>query len=137
MPTNYHLGIWTVFYCNIWTVFFLQPWVLYVHRSMYIEEYEKTANFVFVTPFIVLRFSFEIIVLFCYFSSTLQFQWILRDMSINLRCTKNEVFHQGFLQEMLPNPQFPADLITFTEEILNGKLHFLCSTNDYIQCNIC
>ena len=25
---------------------------------------------------------------------------------------------------MWPNPQFPADLITFTEEILNGKLHF-------------
>ena len=25
---------------------------------------------------------------------------------------------------MLPNPQFPADLVTFTEEILNGKLHF-------------
>ena len=23
--------------------------------------------------------------------------------------------------------QFPADLATFTEEILNGKLHFLCS----------
>ena len=21
---------------------------------------------------------------------------------------------------------FPADLVTFTEEILNGKLHFLC-----------
>ena len=27
---------------------------------------------------------------------------------------------------MWPNPQFPADLVTFTEEILNGK-HFLCS----------
>ena len=27
---------------------------------------------------------------------------------------------------MWPNPQFPADLISFTEEILNGKLHFLC-----------
>ena len=26
-----------------------------------------------------------------------------------------------------PNPQFPADLITFTEDIHNGKLHFLCS----------
>ena len=26
---------------------------------------------------------------------------------------------------MWPNPQFPADLVTFTEEILNGKLHFL------------
>ena len=28
---------------------------------------------------------------------------------------------------MEPNPQFPAaDLVTFTEETLNGKLHFLC-----------
>ena len=24
-------------------------------------------------------------------------------------------------------PQFPADLVTFTEEIFNGKLHLLCS----------
>ena len=24
-------------------------------------------------------------------------------------------------------PQLPADLVTFTEEILNGTLHFLCS----------
>ena len=28
---------------------------------------------------------------------------------------------------MWPNPQLPEDLITFTEEFLNGKLHFLCS----------
>ena len=28
---------------------------------------------------------------------------------------------------MWPNPQSPADLVTFTEEILNGKLQFLCS----------
>ena len=28
---------------------------------------------------------------------------------------------------MRPNPQFPSDLASFTEEILNGKLHFLCS----------
>ena len=26
---------------------------------------------------------------------------------------------------MLPNLQETADLVTFTEEILNGKLHFL------------
>ena len=26
-----------------------------------------------------------------------------------------------------PNPHYPADLVTFTEEIFNGKLHFLCS----------
>ena len=28
---------------------------------------------------------------------------------------------------MRPNPQFPVDLTTFTEEILDGKPHFLCS----------
>ena len=28
---------------------------------------------------------------------------------------------------MWPNPQFPEDLVTFTEEIPNGKLHFSCS----------
>ena len=27
---------------------------------------------------------------------------------------------------MWPNPQKAADSVTFTEEILNGKLHFLC-----------
>ena len=28
---------------------------------------------------------------------------------------------------MWPNPQETEDLVTFTEEILNGKLHYLCS----------
>ena len=28
---------------------------------------------------------------------------------------------------MWPNPQETVDLVTFTEEIFNGKLHFLCS----------
>ena len=28
---------------------------------------------------------------------------------------------------MSPNPPFAADLVTFAEEILNGKLHFLSS----------
>ena len=28
---------------------------------------------------------------------------------------------------MSPNPQFPANLVTFAEKILNGKFHFLCS----------
>ena len=31
---------------------------------------------------------------------------------------------------MQPNPQETADLVTFTEEILNGKLHFLCSVRE-------
>ena len=28
---------------------------------------------------------------------------------------------------MWPNPQQTADLVTFTEAVLNGKLNFLCS----------
>ena len=28
---------------------------------------------------------------------------------------------------MWPDPQFSADLVTFTEKIFNEKLHFLCS----------
>ena len=36
---------------------------------------------------------------------------------------------------MRPNPEETADLITFTEEILNGKLHFLCS--DHIVITAC
>ena len=30
---------------------------------------------------------------------------------------------------MWPNPQEVADLVKFTEEILNGKFHFLCIQN--------
>ena len=37
---------------------------------------------------------------------------------------------------MWPNLQFPADLVTFTEEILNGKLHFLCSVRSLKVCLI-
>ena len=34
---------------------------------------------------------------------------------------------------MRPNPQETADLGTFTEEILNGKLHFLCSVRHFVR----
>ena len=30
---------------------------------------------------------------------------------------------------MRPNPQKTADLVTFTEEIFNGKLDFSCSSS--------
>ena len=33
---------------------------------------------------------------------------------------------------MWPNPHFPADFVTFIEEIVNGKLHFLCSKGWHI-----
>ena len=29
--------------------------------------------------------------------------------------------------------QLPADLFTFTEEILNGKIHFLCSVRNNLD----
>ena len=37
---------------------------------------------------------------------------------------------------MCPNPQETVDFVTFTKEILNGTLHFLCSviTQYYIPC---
>ena len=35
---------------------------------------------------------------------------------------------------MWPNAQEPVDLVTFTEEILNGKLHFLCSVGKKRHC---
>ena len=59
------------------------------------------------------------------------YAWVLVEVSFT-HCTKNEVFYYGFLQSVWPSPQFPEDLITFTEEILNGKLHLLCS--DWLQC---
>ena len=34
---------------------------------------------------------------------------------------------------MWPNPQFPADLVTFTDEILSGKTSFLCNDQDCSQ----
>ena len=51
--------------------------------------------------------------------------------------------HKFADQEQVPHrmentAQFPADLVTFTEEILNGKLHFLCkgiyTTNHLFSC---
>ena len=34
---------------------------------------------------------------------------------------------KDFFSKCDPSLQFPADLVTFTEDILNGKLHFLRS----------
>ena len=37
------------------------------------------------------------------------------------------------LHKRRPNPQEPADLVTFTEKILNGKLHLLSIEECYFQ----
>ena len=47
--------------------------------------------------------------------------WSCRNLK---HCTKNEVFREGFLQLVWPYPQEKLDMVTFTKEIFNGKLHF-------------
>ena len=32
---------------------------------------------------------------------------------------------------MWPDPQETVDLVTFTEELINGKVHFLCTGNSH------
>ena len=59
----------------------------------------------------------EILILFCYF-------WFWKPELCLYTAQKMK-----FLQLMWPNLQCPLDLITFTEEILNRKLHFLWSVN--------
>ena len=39
---------------------------------------------------------------------------------------KKKFFVEDFFSKC-DTPQFPVDMVTFVEEILNGKLHFLCS----------
>ena len=53
--------------------------------------------------------------------------WTTDPQPLPFHCTKNGAFHEGGLQWMWLNPQETADLVTFTEEILYGKLHFLCN----------
>ena len=36
---------------------------------------------------------------------------------------------------MRPNPQFPADLVTFTEEVLNGNFIFFAVTSLLLYMN--
>ena len=39
----------------------------------------------------------------------------------------SKLFNISHLFSAAEKMKFPADLVTFPEEILNGKLHFLCS----------
>ena len=44
-------------------------------------------------------------------------------------------FIKGFFKKCDQNQRkLPVDLVTFTEEILNGKLHFLCSKIKTTRC---
>ena len=38
---------------------------------------------------------------------------------------------------MRTNPEIPADLVTFTEEVINEKLPFLCRVHCYSKCYDC
>ena len=43
------------------------------------------------------------------------------------------MFYKKTVLIILENSQFPADLITFTEDICNGKLHFLYSGKKFLR----
>ena len=62
---------------------------------------------------------------------------IIADMTHILEFFTNSFFGKGIDTKMCYTVQkmhiFPADLVTFTEQILNGKLHFLCS----VSCTLC
>ena len=55
------------------------------------------------------------------------------ELSNHPHSTKKWNFTFRTLQQMCLNPQETADLVTFTGEIFNGKLHFLCSAR-YLLC---
>ena len=47
-------------------------------------------------------------------------------MNVMFTAQKNKFSIKSFFTKF-ENPQETADLVTFTQEILNGKLHFLCN----------
>ena len=51
----------------------------------------------------------------------------MNEFKVSLHCIKNEVFYSGFLYLIKSAGKFGFG--TFTEEILNGKLLFLCGAN--------
>ena len=59
------------------------------------------------------------------------YTYIIRVACLYLREKTNTAQKRSFSSRIssvnVTNAQFPADWVTFTEEILNGNLHFLCS----------
>ena len=53
--------------------------------------------------------------------------WLLLMMVTPYPPHKNDIFNSGFLQQRWPNLHDILDLVTFTKEILSGRLYFLCS----------
>ena len=62
-------------------------------------------------------------------NTSYQLKVLLTPSSADLTLHKKWSFPLRISLVMWPNPEFPADLVTFTEEILSGKIHFLCSVN--------
>ena len=64
--------------------------------------------------------------------------WILRNVTEFIRPKNVRALHKKwkFSLRISSVNEFPADLVTFTDEILNWKLHFLCSGGFYIVFDI-
>ena len=52
----------------------------------------------------------------------------MKDTTQKMKFSINDFFSKCDQKKVKgKSKKFPANLVTFTEEILNGKLHFLCS----------
>ena len=61
-------------------------------------------------------------------NSAISFEnWVSTTLKSTLPLYKEWSFPLRISSVNVSKAQFPADLVTFIEEILNGKLHFLCS----------
>ena len=58
------------------------------------------------------------------------FFYFLGAVNVLVYTVKKEKFHKG-LRKVSVNSKFPADLLTSTKEILNGKCHFLYSERKF------
>ena len=67
----------------------------------------------------------------CIHSNNAVFQLTTQD-TCTLTLHKKPSFPLRISSVNMTNSQFPADLVTFIEEILNGKLHFLCNVMGHL-----
>ena len=100
---------------HLWIILFNGTFISFiVEKFLYSLKLFGTAVFVFFQLSVsFLPFFFFFIFFVFYMFTFLLFQYEPFNVPYFIICDERK--------------QFPADLVTFTEEILNGKLHFVCN----------
>ena len=114
------------------SLFFLSR-ICYVNTVCYISccKYVRSFSGTYWILFGNAEYSCEVTACFICVRSTIS--RMPTELSNHPHSTKKWNFTFRTLQQMCLNPQETADLVTFTGEIFNGKLHFLCSAR-YLLC---